>query len=323
LTLCFVCWAAVVAGQAGNPTRTSQWIADAYRKKEAGAAKIPVPKAVIVAGSNALFGIDSGRLSDALGMPVVNDGVNAGIELPCILFRAQKVIGEGDLVLLPLEYPMYSYRGRPGVQMIDYLFARAPHCFWKLTREEQAYMLWHITPQRVWEGYGGYRETPVTRGLYGAHHIDNRGDQNGTSAAERTEAMWQEVQRHTTRPERYGSDFDADAPGWRYLAEFVSWCRARRARVVFMPSTLLYDAYYRNDPKEKWFYMHLADEVRQRGWQFVGEPYDYMYDPAYYFNTNFHLTAEGRERRTVQMIKDLTAAGVILDMSSPVPIVPK
>ena len=307
VVLCLVCWVAIVAGQAGNPTRMSQWISDAYAKKEKYAREIAGRKIVIVAGSNALFGVDSSMLEEALGMPVINDAVNAGVELPCTLFISQRVIGEGDVVILPLEHSMYAYNGKPGVQMIDFLFAREPKCFWKLHFSEQLYLLWHISFSRIVEGYRETGGTAVTQGVYGAHHIDVHGDQTHTAVKERSADMFRDVQEryHDNAPYTYGKDFSRKAPGWKYLKDFVAWCNERHATVIFMPATLLPDESYFKEPKERWFFTHIADEVQKHGWIYAGKPYDYMYDEKYYFNTDSHLTDEGRKLRTEQMIKDL------------------
>jgi len=305
LSLCMLIWILLVLGEFGHPTQMSQWIYDVYAKKQKIAQEIEGRKIVVVAGSNALFGIDSQMLEKAFGLPVVNYGVNAGIELPCTLFMAQKVIQRGDIVLLPLEYPMYFYGGRPGVQMIDFLLAREPSCFGKLTLREQLYIFWHISLKRLREGYGKYEEKPIRSGLYGAHHVDSHGDQNETALQYRTAGMYAEVLEHDRHPEKYGETFDTKALGWCYLTQFVRWCKKRDARVVFMPSTLMWHKSYEKNPQEKYLYMHIAQEVRRRGWIFVGNPYDYMYDKSLYFNTNFHLIAYAREMRTKQMIRDL------------------
>lgn len=106
-------------------------------------------------------------------------------------------------------------------------------------------------------------------------------------------------------PEIYGKEYDNNAMGWEYLESFVKWCTNRDAKVVFMPSTLMRNKTYFKDDKEKWFYENIANEVRKKGWRFVGEPYEYMYDKANYFNTNFHLINRAREMRTLRMVRDL------------------
>lgn len=306
-------WLLLVWGQAGNPTKMSQWIYDAYEKKEGIAKSIKEEKVVIVAGSNALFGIDSKMLSKAMGLPVVNYGVNAGIELPLTLFMAQKVIGTGDTVIMPLEYPMYSYDGTAGAQMIDYLFAREPAYFWKLGFDEQLYLVWHTTFDRIAEGYFRQENTPVTKGLYGAHHIDDYGDQIETEIKHRSDWMYNEVLNHVKNPQSYGAEFDSEALGWSYLEAFVQWCETREVKVVFMPSTLLRNETYIKYTKEKWFYTHIADEVRGRGWSYVGDPYEYMYEPSAYFNTNFHLNESARVIRTNKMIYDLNKSSILCE----------
>ncbi len=301
----------IIWGQAGNPTKMSQWIFDAYEKKEKIARLIKGKKIVIVAGSNALFGVNSRMLSDIYRLSVINDSVNAGIELPSILHLAKRVIESEDIVIVPLEYPMYSYEGKPGIQMIDYIFSRVPAFFTELTFKEQLYMLWHIPGKRLWDGYFHTSSKTVSSGLYGAHHIDNHGDQNETQLRYRSDAMQAEVQNHTLYPETYGAKFDPKALGWDYLTEFMQWCQERNAKVIFMPSTLMYDESYRSDPKEQWFYTHIADEVRKRGWYYAGDSYTYMYDKALYLNTNFHLIDSARMIRTEKMIDDLNASGML------------
>ncbi len=306
-------WSAIIWGQAGNPTRMSQWVHDAYTKKEHIAQKIEGRKIIIVSGSNALFGIDSEMLSRALDMPVINDAVNAGIGLPCILENAKSAIAPGDLVLMPLEYPLYSYDGKPGMQMIDYLLARKPERFRDLTLQEQLYLIWHTTSERIIEGYFHSDDRPITQGLYGAQHIDNSGDQNETEIIYRTKAMQAEIDRHTLNPEIYGKTYDSKALGWSYLSEFVQWCRQRNVSVIFMPSTLMYDESYRSDTEERWLYTRLPDEIRKRGWIYIGDPYAYMYDKTLYLNSNYHLIDRGRQMRTRQMIKDLNQSTHLSD----------
>ncbi len=291
----------------------SQWIADAYSKKERIAQSIPGKKIVIAAGSNALFGVNSQMLSDAFGLPVVNDSVNAGIELPCILYMAKRVISQGDIVIMPLEHSMYAYSGKPGVQMIDFLLSREPGCFGTLHSTEQFYLLWHVAIDRIIDGYLSQGGEPVREGIYGVQNIDEYGDQTHTEVKYRSEAMYQDVLKsyQINPPYTYGKDFSQNAPGWEYLKEFTRWCKERDAKVLFMPATLMRHQSYYDDPKERWFHTHIADEVRSRGWNYIGKSYDYMYDERLYFNTDSHLIDRGRTMRTEQMIMDLNVSGMV------------
>lgn len=289
----------------GAPSSMSQWVYDAYKKKDEIASSIEGKKILIVAGSNALFGVDSQLLSEALGLPVVNYGVNAGIELPSTLFMAERVIHKHDIVIMPLEYPMYSYTGEAGVQMIDFVLSRESGFLPRLTLKEQFYILWHVSVERVFEGYFKAQNKPVEAGLYGAHHIDRNGDQIETDRSFKTDQMYAEIENHHKNPEMYGAAFDGDALGWQYLDAFVSWCKERSVKVIFMPSTLMKEDSYYTVSEERWFYVHIAEEVRKRGWLYIGDPYDYMFEKSCYLNTNFHLLDSDRKKMTEQMIKDL------------------
>jgi len=301
----FLGWALLVFGQFDKPTHMSQWIYDAYGKKQNIAKDIKDKKILIVAGSNALFGIDSKILASAFGMRVLNYGVNAGIELPYTLHVAKRVINRGDIVVMPLEYGMYSYDGTAGEQMIDYIFAREGSFFWELSFYEQLYMLWHVDLKRIWAGYLSKGSYPIHTGLYGAHHIDENGDQINTALRYRKPYMDSGIRKHTLKPEKYGKFFDRNSLGWKYIASFVKWCKRRDVKVVFMPSTLMKHESYFKYPKEKWLYENIDNEVKDRGWLYVGKPYLYMYDKSNYFDTNFHLIDKARTTRTFQMVEDL------------------
>lgn len=298
-------WGLAIWGQIKKPTKSSQWVAEAYRHKEAYANSIHRRKIVLVSGSNVLFGVESNMLSKALGYPVVNDAVNAGVGLPAILMHAKRIIKQNDIVILPLEYPLYSYNGKAGEQMIDHLYAREPQMIKQLTLFEKFWIFWHVKLERIIRGYTDGDDFPVTKGLYGAHNIDQHGDQIYTAKSLQSKEMKQEIAQHMKTPEKYAQSYSAHALGWSYLADFVHWCRKRDVKVIFMPSTLMNHSAYHEKPEEKQFYENIAKEVKKQGWNYVGEPYDYMYDRTYYFNTNFHLTREGRVKNTNRMIEDL------------------
>lgn len=298
-----VVWYVVVLGEMGHPTRMSQWVWDDYVKKIEIAKGIKGSKVVVSGGSNVLFGVDSKILSKYFKKRVVNLGVNAGVGLPVILYMTKKVLKRGDMVIMALEYPMYSYGGECGEQMIDFVLSRVPRLFWKLSLKEQFYILWHVSFKRIWDGYFKVSKNPMMVGVYGVKNIDENGDQIHTEVKYRDKNMVESLKK--LKPEKYGARFDKDAIGWRYLDEFVSWCESRDIKVIFMPSTLMRDKSYFEDKKERWFYAHLPDIARERGWRFVGEAYRYMYDRDLYFNTNFHLIDKARKKRTLRMIEDL------------------
>lgn len=298
-------WVAAVYFQTGRPTVSSQWIADAYEVKTAAAEKIKGSKIVIVAGSNALFGIDSKQLEETYRLPVVNLGVNAGVLLPYVLMKSQKVLKRGDIVIMPLEYHFYAYDGVPNSQMIDQIWSRDPSFFWKLSPKEQWNMVWMTPSKRIVEGFLAQGGQKTMCGPYGYQNLDERGDQTHTSAEESQQWAYDWDSLKKDLPRRYGADAAVNTQGWEWLRRYVVWARQNGIRLIITPSTMMRDESYWRDPVERKFYEGLKKRVEALGVPFVGNPYDVMYPRVMYFNTDYHLTDVGRTLRTERMIHDL------------------
>lgn len=297
-------WLGALQLQAGRPTASSQWIADAYRLKTAAAAAIPGPRIVIVAGSSALFGLDAGMIEQTYGLPTINFGVNAGLLLPYVLHKSKEILRPGDIVLMPLEYSFYTYDGVPNVQMIDQIWSRDPGFLRQLGLSEQLRMVWLPSASRLVEGLLARGGAPAMCGPYGFEHLDGRGDQTHTSAAEALAwaSDWTNLQKEL--PRRFG--LESDHPeAWAWLGRYLDWARERGVRVIITPPTMMFAPFYRDDARERAFYQGLGSRVRALGVPFVGDPYAYMYERQWYFNTDYHLNDLGRQRHTRRVIADL------------------
>jgi hypothetical protein len=305
LAVAGVVWLGLIAGQLGNPTPS--WVHHAYALKQRAAEAIKQPKIVIVSGSNALFGINSAMLSQAYQRPVVNQGVNAAMLLPYILYRSQQVLKPGDIALLPLEYPLYLYNGETNGQLIDQIMARDPGFFWQLGWPERFRIVWETPLERVWQGYHPSDAQPPITALYGIHNIDPlTGDQRNTDKARLVGQELREWETHRDMPpHRYAKDDKPDNLAWQYLRDYIAWTKQHEVCLIFIPSVFHERAFYHEDQLEQAFYASLPDKVRALGTNYVGSPFDYMYGLDELFNTEYHLTAEGRQRHTTKLIKDL------------------
>ena len=294
-------WYVLFAGQLGRQTPSSRWVAEVRAIKLARAESLAGQrKLVLVSGSNALFGLDSGRLERAWGLPVFNGAVNAGLLLPYVLESSKALIGPGDVVLMPLEYPMFGNAEALNSIVIDYVLARDPAYWSGLPWRERLRFLADVEPLRLWKGWRNPPDRSVGQGVYGGHHVDVRGDQTHSAAADRTDQERAELA--ATRPWRYGRDNPPDPTAWRRLVAYRNWLQQRGACLLLLPPTLLFDVSYRTDPVEHRFYASLPVQARAQGLVYVGNPYDFMYPRDWYFNTDYHLTAEGRARHTGRVI---------------------
>lgn len=293
-------WTVLVLGQTGTPLPGSLWVDGAMAKKQALAEAIRVPKIAIVAGSNALFGVRSPLLERAWGRPVINLAVNAGLLLPLILEQAKPALRKGDIVLMPLEYPLYNYHGEINQVLVDYLLSRRD----RLVRESP----WTITQvifeaplRRVIEGYHGLPTDFRLTGLYGPHMIDGWGDQIGTDIAKRTSAYYAEALASPVR--HYGHEIHRRAEGWTLLRNFKSWADARNICLILLPPAFMRRDAYMQDAVERRFYKDLPARARRNGLIYLGAPLNEMQPPEDFFNTDYHLIDEARTAFTNRIIQ--------------------
>lgn len=104
-------WAAVaglawVAGFIYNVNMGGEafWLKRLYQNKVAIAAETTEPKLIITGGSGAHYTINSDLLSQELGLPVVNLGIDGPVGLDVILPSVLETVQPGDVVLLIPEY---------------------------------------------------------------------------------------------------------------------------------------------------------------------------------------------------------------------------
>lgn len=305
-------WALLFLGQLGKPVPQGRWIAEALAIKQARLAAVASPKVVILAGSNAWFGLDSGLLEEAWGAPTVNLAVNAALGLRYILASAEPDLEPGDLVLMPLEYPLYAGERVPNQQLVDHVLAFDPDYWRGLPLLEQLRWMAGGSAARLVAGWRAQADlTPAGSGRYGGARVDARGDYRDSALAQLPETERAEVHRDwllaRDKQHRYGAEFDASAPGWRWLQAFAARLRARGVCLVAIPPTLMAQPSYREDAQEFAYYSALPQRVRALGIAFVGEPYAFMYPPEAFFDTPYHLHAEARSEHTAAVIALLGA----------------
>ncbi|WP_447529263.1 hypothetical protein [Vreelandella sp. TE19] len=292
-------WLIFWAGQLGRPHPNNAWIDGAISYKQARAEAVTSPKIVVVAGSSAMFGIDSKALEAAYQRPAVNLGVNAGISLPVILASAEPTIQSGDLVLLPLEYPLYN-QDQPVSSPLVHWANSHPEAFMQLPLKQALSVIARTSLTRILEGYRGLPEGFTVSGDYGAHNLDSHGDQQHTARSLREARHWNFL---TSLPaENYGHTARQGQFAGAQLRAFRDRLLEKGACPVFMPPPLRYQPVYTDSPVEAHFYASLPDKVSAAGLQWVGKPGDAMYETDDFFDTNFHLVDEARSRYTRQVI---------------------
>lgn len=291
-------WLGLVASLAGRPHIHNQWVEQAYAHKLAAAREVTTPRMLIVAGSSAMFGIDSGLLGSALGRPVINLGVNAGVLAPFIIDQARLALRSGDWVILPLEYPLYHDEGMLNRQFIDF-YVSHPLPVNEIGWGRWLRLLWQLPLERVLEGYRGLPADFKVSGLYGPQNLDARGDQFNSERVHRTDAMQEAVRQSPA--EIYGNRALKGGASWERWRAFADEVETMGGCVIFVPPAMLYRPSYRDNEVERRYYETLPEQARSNGLHYAGHPFNFMYEEDDFFDTNFHLTAEMRVKHSEKL----------------------
>lgn len=294
-----VCWIIFWAGQLGNPHPNNTWIEEAIDFKHLLADAQPSPRILVVAGSAAMFGVKSQYLENTYRRPTINLGVNAGISLPAILHRAESTIQAGDLVLLPLEYPLYNKEEAVSSSLIHWANSH-PETFLQLPPRRALEVFIKTSYTRILEGYRGIPSDFTVSGDYGVHNLDTYGDQLHTTIAQREPRHWSFL--NSLPAEAYGEALSKGSYDWVRLQHFRDSVLARDACPVFVPPPLLFKDVYLESQVEADFYQTLPDKATQEGLYWLGHPLDTMYEAEAFFDTNFHLVDEARLEYTQQLV---------------------
>ncbi len=305
-------WLALLVGQLGRPVVTDQWVEQSYKRKLAVAAALQGPRVLVVGGSGALFGLESAILTQSLGRPVVNLGVNAGVQSHFISRYAYEAIRPGDWVILPLEYPLYHDRHRVNYAFDSYWLSHPEFGRLDLSALQLVKLLWFTPLSRVADGYVGLPHGYRVEGLYGPQNMNAQGDQINSEAARQEIWMREAVER--SADQTYGADAAPSQSNWDRWARLAKLVEGQGGCAIFIPPPLLdRPSYHRGVEAE--YYSALASRAREHGLNYLGNPFDFMYPVDYFFDTNFHLNAEARRQHTSKVAKLLAPA--FADCSAP------
>jgi len=290
-----IAWLVLLAGQLGRPVAIDQWVDQAYVKKLALADAVSEPRVLVVGGSGALFGLDSSILSKALERPVINLGVNAGVQSHFIMRYAREVIRPGDWVILPLEYPLYHDRHKVNFAFNSYWLSHPGIRSLELSPVQLARLFWFTPLKRVADGYQGLPADYRVEGLYGPHNLNEYGDQINSEAAR--QEIWMREAVESSAVHDYGAQASRFQANWNRWAELARSIKAQGGCAVFIPPAMLDRPEYHVGVEYE-YYKGLAAQAQAHGLDYRGDPLGFMYPTELFFDTNYHLNAEAREEHS-------------------------
>ena len=261
--------------------------------KTARLASIQEPKIILVGNSNLSFGMDSARLEEATGMPVVNLGLHGGLGNSFHEEMAIPHIREGDIVILcHSDYASDSI----GDNTLAWVTLEKHTDLWHILRPEdrskflRAYPDYMLNAVKNWLSHS---DVPICDTAYARCAFNEYGD-----------IAFKPESEHTQFTFTAGSQilpFISEKDLAR-MNEFNDYVLSRGATLIMSYYPIAYGEF---TPAEA-DYLAIQDTLKaQLNFPIISDIRDYFIPYEYFYDTVFHLTEEGAAIRTGQLIEDL------------------
>lgn len=252
--------------------------------------EINEPKIVLVGNSNLAFGIDSEEIEKAFGMPVVNLGLNAELGNPFLEEMAKLNVNEGDIYILC--HTDYADDDTIGVSMA-----------W--TTIEDHFGLWRILRRKdifpMLKGFPTYAKRCMVI------WAEENGNHSGESAyARKAFNKYGDVVYERTEPmEEIGGSVEIPELSEvtvKRINKLNKYMEDRGATLLIAGYPIMVGEDTPSKEEYDRFQQQLQDSMDAA---VISDYTEYMMENKYFYDSVYHLTDEGVQIRTQQLINDL------------------
>ena len=257
-------------------------------------------KIVIIGGSSTAFGYDSAMIEKYLDMPVVNMGLYAALGTKVMLDLTADAIGAGDIVIIAPELDAQTlslyFSASTTLRALD----GSPEYLLEVKEENRLSLLgqsWSFaTDKLAYKLFGGEDES----GIYRADSFNERGDISVYRAENTMDEYYQKDKLIELDKKIVDSEF------LDYLNAYIAHCRSVGASVYFEfcpMNSLALSAGSQSEESRYAFEDYLRKNLDCT--LIASSIEDYIYEPGYFYDTNFHLNSAGVTLHTVNVVRDL------------------
>ncbi len=308
LQVAAVCAAAITAVVALVPEGNDYAYATVLKHERL--ASIEGPKIVLVGGSNLAYGIDSPLIEAETDCPVANMGMNGFFGVRYMLAEVRPQLDAGDTVVIALEYDSFFKSVEGDASNLLLVVKEHPAAINYLTWQQRLELIGsmpYVAEQKVRrlirqsafavrDALLGPDEDPpgaddIMSVIETADGFDAQGDLVSHLGME-----WP-----LPRTDGTPASTPIDPGVVPLLRSFQDEMEARGVRVMISYTPLEASFYAANQAGID----NIETVMRAAGLNVVSSPRDYVYDESVFFDTVFHLDAEGREIRSRRLAQDI------------------
>jgi len=250
------------------------------------------PKMVLVGGSNIAFGLDSTKTRQAFGLPVVNMGLHSGLGLKFMLDQVKPYINKNDIVVIVPEYSQYvgdSFYGDEALLEVVMITKD-----WSALGYIPALKIPNIALRLNRIIFSYYNEHVNSDSIYSRNSFNSDGD----------------LTAHLALPNvKFSIDYkalpaDINQKAIRYLYNFIATNADHGITTLILYPCLARSYYHRQAAT----IAKIAGAFSNNGIHVLSSAQDFVYDDDLFFNTHYHLNAQGRSLHTEKTIQALKVA---------------
>lgn len=257
------------------------------------------PKIILIGDSNLAFGMDSGKLEQELGMPVVNMGLHGGMGNAFLEHLATVNLRSGDLVVVCHAH--FEDNGEMEDKALGWItLDKNPTAAKAFQPSDYAQMLTSYPSVLkksavLWLTRQGNRDSG---GCYSRNAFNKYGDV--VVRPESVKLSAEEIFSKKEIPVPAVNDTCTDR-----LNALYKTAKERGASMVVAGFPVAYGKYSSYDKSD--FAAFREQLGNKLDCEIISDYADYFYPYEYFYDTEYHLTNEGSAVRTAQLVKDLKA----------------
>ncbi|MEO3388981.1 hypothetical protein [Mesorhizobium sp. CAU 1741] len=269
-------------------------------------ASLPSPKIVLIGGSNLAYGTDGALLEQETGCPVVNMGLNGYLGVRLMLAESAPQLHASDIAVISLEYQNF-YNPSNGDPVSQLMLAKDnPEIIRYLSwwqRLASLSQLPHVAQEKVLRVMHSVVSPPsdnqeviTIKSIESLSGFDKYG---GLTSHLGVEWPYAEVDRFDLSAATIVPDV------LPLLRSFSEEMNARGVRVIYSYSPVKRDFFDEHAKAINALHERLAELPSL---VVTSLPETFAYDNSLFFDSIYHLGAEGRERRSKQLAADIRDA---------------
>lgn len=255
---------------------------------------VHTPKIILVGNSNVAFGFDSKLIEDRIGMPVVNLGMHGGLGNTFHENMAKFNIDEGDIVILC--HTSYDDDGTIGDTILAWTLIENHYELYKLIDKKDVVNMVKAFPSYLSKSINLWSNMEGNSAVAGSAYQRNAFNQYGDVSF--------------NRPQNADNlDFTNKIVVPGLGNECIKNINSLNKYVLDKKATLLIAGYpianCEYTPDEK-LYEDFQESLEQRvDCTIISDFTDYFFGPEYFFDTVYHLTNDGAQKRSELLVEDL------------------